>query len=250
MSRLLFLVLIAAGAARSLVLGGATFAATGDAEASQKAPVRPVVAQKQLVSSTNCQTAAHAPAKPEYLSTSAEYRDDLLITTGYCSATAHNQVSPTNPELLVVSADPDAAGDTKILFRTIPKNDAKKVHDTCVLAGKATFAYSQASTATPQADAAIAGADILTSSGKIDCEGFLHAADAGNPLVVLAPAVISGSVISVHVLNMIGQKKPVTEVQAAADSLGHQVAGSKALSAEDIRTHPQIVLVSPGSNPR
>jgi hypothetical protein len=92
MSRLLLFVLVAAPAARSLVLGGVTSAATGDAEASQKAaPVLPVVAQKQLVSSTNCQTAAHAPARPQFLSTSAEYRDDLLITTGYCSATAHNQ---------------------------------------------------------------------------------------------------------------------------------------------------------------
>jgi hypothetical protein len=244
MSRLVLLVLVAAVAARSLVLGGVTFAAPGNGQAAQEPPVPPLVAQKQLVSGTNCQTAAQAAARPDFLSKSAEYRDDVLITTRYCSATAHNQVTPTKPEILVVSADPDAAGDDKIFFKTIPKNDTKKVHDTCVLAGKATFAYLQASATTPQADAVGAGADVRTSSGKVGCDAFLRATGADNPLVVLAPAVISGSTISVHVLNMIGHKKHVTEVQAAADSLGHQVAGSNALSAEDIRKNPQIVLES------
>jgi hypothetical protein len=127
-------------------------------------------------------------------------------------------------------------------------NDAKKVHDTCVLAGKAAFVYTQPSTtATPQA-AAVAVADVLTSSGKVDCEHFLRATDAANPLVVLAPSVISGSAISVNILNMIGLKKAQTEVQAAMDNLGHQVSGSVATSAEEIRKRPQIVLESLGSN--
>jgi hypothetical protein len=205
--------------------------------------------QKQLVSGTNCQTAAQAEAKPDFLSKSAEYRDDVLITTRYCSATAHNQLTPTKPEIVVVGADPNASGAVKIFVQTIPGNDARKVHDVCVLAGKATLAYTQASTtATPQADAAVAGADVLTSSGKVDCEDFLRATYAANPLVVLAPAAISGSAISVHILNMIGLKKPRAEVQAAVDNLGHQVAGSVAMSGEQIRKQPQIVLGSPGAN--
>jgi hypothetical protein len=65
--------------------------------------------------------------------------------------------------------------------------------------------------------------------------------------VVLAPSVIPGSAISVHVLNMIGLKKPGTEVQAAVDNLSHQVEGSVATSAEEIRKQPQIVLESLGS---
>jgi hypothetical protein len=150
---------------------------------------------------------------------------------------------------VVVGADPTASGDEKIFFKTIPTNDAKKVHDTCVLAGKSTFAYLQPSTtATPQADAGIAGADVQTGAGKVDCEGFLRATGADNPLVVLAPAAISGSVLSVHVLNMIGRKKPATEVQAAVDDLGHQVTGSVGLSADEMRKHPQIVLEPHGSN--
>jgi hypothetical protein len=150
---------------------------------------------------------------------------------------------------VVVGADPNASGAVKIFVQTIPGNDARKVHDVCVLAGKATLAYTQASTtATPQADAAVAGADVLTSSGKVDCEDFLRATYPANPLVVLAPAVISGSAISVHILNMIGLKKPGAEVQAAVDNLGRQVAGSVATSAEQIRKQPQIVLGSPGAN--
>ena len=233
-----------AGALAALLLahGAVIFADSGT-------PVRPVLAQKQLVSGTNCQTAAHATSKPDFLSKSAEYRDDVVITTRYCSATAHNQLTPTNPEMVVVGADPSASGGNKIFFKTIPKNDANKVHDTCVLAGRAAMAYTQASTtATPQADAGVAGADVLTSSGKVDCEAFLRATDAANPLVVLAPSVISGSAISVHILNMIGLKKPGAEVQAAVDKLGHQVAGSVAMSGEQIRKQPQIVLESPGPN--
>jgi len=205
------------------------------------------VAQKQLVSGTNCQTAAHATSKPDFPSKSAQYRDDVLITTRYCSATAHNQVNPTNPEIVVVGADPNASGGGKIFVKTIAKNDAKKVHDTCVLAGKATSAYTQASpTPTSQPDEATAGADVQTSSGKVDCQDFLRATDAANPLVVLVPGAISGSVISVHILNMIGLKKPGTEVQAAVDDLRHQVSGSVAMSGEEIRKRPQLVLESAG----
>jgi hypothetical protein len=207
------------------------------------------MAQKQLVSGTNCQSAAQAAAKPDFLSKSAEYRDDVLITTRYCSATAHNQLTPTKPEIVVVGADPNASGAVKIFVQTMPQNDARKVHDVCVLAGKATFTYTQASTtATPQADAVVTGADVLTSSGKVDCDDFLRATYAANPLVVLAPGVISGPAISVHILNMIGLRKPGAEVQAAADNLGHQVAGSVAMSGEQIRKQPQIVLESPAPN--
>ena len=245
MSRLFFLVLVAAVAARSLLDGGVTFAAPGDSPRSQTSPpVRPTMAQKQLVSGTNCQTAADAAAKPDFLSKSAEHRDDVLITIRYCSSTAHNQLTPNEPEIVVVSADPGASGDAKVFFKTIPRNDGNKVHDTCVEAGKATLAYLQASTTATmsQADAVIAGADVLTGAGSVDCEDFLRATEANEPLVVLAPDVISGSAISVHILNMIGLKKPATDVQAAVDTLGHQVAGSIAPSADEIRKHPQIVL--------
>jgi hypothetical protein len=240
MSRPVLSAQAAALATLSLAHWGMIFAESGT-------PIRPVMAQKQLVSGTNCQTAAQATAKPDFLSKSAEYRDDVRITTRYCSATAHNQLTPTKPEIVVVGADPNASGAERIFFKTVATNEAKKVHDACVLAGKATFAYPQASTLpTPPADAAIAGVDVLTSSGKVDCDGFLRATDAANPLVVLAPSAISGSAISVHILNMIGLRKPVTEVQAAVDNLGHQVAASVAMSGEEIRKQPQIVLESLG----
>jgi hypothetical protein len=242
MSRLVRSVHAAVVATLSVALTGELFAIEGT-------PVRPVVAQKQIVSGTNCETAANPSAKkPDFLSSDAEYRDDVLITTRYCSATAHNRLTSTKPEIVVVSPDPNASGEVKVVIRTIPKNDANKVHDTCLLAGKATFAYLQASaTAMPQ-DAPIEGADVLTSSGKVDCDGFLRATDVDNPLVVFVPGAISGLVISVHVLNMIGLKKPASEVQAAVGDLGHRVEGSVASSADEIRKHPQLVLGSPGLN--
>jgi hypothetical protein len=153
---------------------------------------------------------------------------------------------------VVVSADPNASGDVKVAFKTIAKYDAKKVHDACVLTGKATLAYFQAprTATTPQAEAVPMGAEVQTSSGNVDCETFLRETEADNPLVVLAPAAISGSTISVHILDMIGHRKPATEVQAAVDALGAQVAPSSvALSADDIRKHPQIVLASAPSRP-
>src|SRR5215471_6279862 len=118
--------------------------------------VRPTIAQKQLVSLTSCETAADAKSKPNFLSKSVQYRDDVLITTRYCSATAHNQLTPTKPEIVIVSANPEATSEDRIFITTIPRTDARKVHDTCVLAGQAAFDYSQASTTTrPPTDAVI-----------------------------------------------------------------------------------------------
>jgi hypothetical protein len=239
MTRLVFSARVWSLAILSAALGSATFAASADGDGSEKpTPDRPAMAQKQLVSGTDCETATTARSKPRFLST-AEYRDDVLITVRYCDATGHNRLNPTKPEIVVVGADSGASGENKIFYRTVPKNDAKKVHDTCVLAGKAALTYlPAATTATPQAD----GADVQTGSGKTDCDAFLRATGADNPLVVLAPAAISGSTISVHILNMIGLRKPVTDVQAAVDELRHQLAGSGALSADDLRKYPQIVL--------
>jgi len=240
-------VAIAATVDHSLALAGVTTAQT----AQMSATTDPVMAQKQLVSGTDCQSAAIAIAKPDFPSKSAEYRDDVLITTRYCSATAHNQLTPADPQIVVVSADPNASGDDKIFFKTIQKNDAKKVHDACVAAGQATLAYLQATAATaPQADTVIAGGDVLTSTGRLDCDGFLRATAADNPLIVLAPSVISGSAISVHILNLIGLKRPATEVEVAVAALGHRVSGVVASSADEIRERPQIILQPLGRNPQ
>src|SRR5215469_18050202 len=127
---------IALAASLSLAIGGLAFAAP-------VTPVRPAIAQKQLVSLTSCETAADAKSKPDFVSRSVQYRDDVLITTRYCSATAHNQLTPTKPEIVIVSAAPEASGTDRILVKTIPRNDAQKIHDTCLLAGKAAFGYSQ-----------------------------------------------------------------------------------------------------------
>src|SRR6516162_11963213 len=120
MSRRVVSAQTAAVATLSLAYGGMILADTGT-------PVRPVMAQKQLVSGTNCQSAAQAAAKPAFPSKSAEYRYDVLITTRYCSATAHNQLTPTKPEIVVVGADPNASGAVKIFVQTMPPNDARRV---------------------------------------------------------------------------------------------------------------------------
>jgi hypothetical protein len=235
-------VLIAATAASvSLLHAGKTLA-------DPVTPARPVLAQKQLVSGTNCQTAAHAAARPDFPSKTTEYRRDVLVTTSYCSATAHNQLTPAKPEIVVVGPDSGASGGDRVFVRTVPSQDVKKLHDVCDLAGKAAFTYGQTPNTAPQGNAVVSGADVLTASGKVDCGDFLRATDAANPLVVLAPGVISGSVVSVHILNMIGFKKPATEVQAAVDDLGRRVAGSVAKSGVEMRKQPQIVLESSGAN--
>jgi hypothetical protein len=229
----------------SLVLGGATLALADT-------PARPALAQKQLVSGTDCQSAASPPLKrPDFVTSAAEYRDDVVITTRYCSATAHNQLNPTRAEIVVVGADPAASGGVKIFIRTIATGDTGKLHDTCVLAGKAAVVFSQGPSmvppaAAPPADPAIAGAEVATGSGQVGCDDFLRTTAADNPLVVLAPGVLKGSVVSVHILNMIGSRASGAEVQAAVDGLG-QAARAFGLSSDEIRRHPQIVLGRPGS---
>src|SRR5215831_6877241 len=105
---------IALAASLSLAIGGVAFAAA-------ETPVRPAIAQKQLVSATSCETAADAKAKPDFVSRSVQYRDDVRITTRYCSATAHNQLTPTKPQIVIVSADPEATSEDRIFITTIPR---------------------------------------------------------------------------------------------------------------------------------
>jgi len=236
---------LAAATAVSLCVGivGVTFAVAGDA-------ARPVLAPRQLVSHTDCQTAAQAAAKPDFLAKSAEFRDDVHISTRYCSATAHNQLSPSKAQIVVVGADPQGSRENKVFLKTIPANDAKKVHETCVRAGTAAPPYSQSAAPTAPGESATGGADVLTDSGKVDCEEFLRSTAADSPLVVLAPAALSGTAVSVHILNMIGHQRPAAEVQAEMDALGHQVATSAAMSPEERRKHPQIILPTAGPDLR
>ena len=65
MSRLLLSAQAAAAATLALTHGGPVLADSGT-------PVRAVMAQKQLVSGTNCQTAPDARLKPDFVSKSAE----------------------------------------------------------------------------------------------------------------------------------------------------------------------------------
>jgi hypothetical protein len=237
----------AAALGLALACGGAALAAADTAAG-------PTLAQKQLVSGTDCQRASDPPLKrPVFLSSAAEYRDDVLITTRYCSATAHNQLTPARPDIVVVGPDPAASGEVKIFISTVPVKDGGKVHQACVRAGKAASAYARGPSmvppgAPPAADTAIAGADVVTGTGKVNCEEFLRATAAENPLVVLAPAALRGSAISVHILSMIGSRTPPAQVQAAVDGLG-QAASSFGLSSDEIRKNPQIVLGLPRANP-
>lgn len=229
-----------AGVTLSLALGGVTLALADT-------PARPELAQKQLVSATDCQGAASPPPqRPGFLASAAEYRTDILITTRFCSATAHNQLAPMTPHIVVVGPDPAASGAVKIFIRTIPAKHAGKLHEVCALAGRAAFAYSQGPSmvppgAPPPADAAITGSDVVTGSGKVGCEDYLRATAAENPLVVLGPGALKGSVVSVHILNMIGLRTSSAEVQAAVAGLG-QAASAVGLSSDEIRKHPQLVL--------
>lgn len=228
------------------VLGFVSLTVSAPVLTAEGSPLRPVMAQKQLVSRTNCDTAAQALAKPDFLSKSVEFRDDVQITTRYCSATAHNQVASAHPQIVVVAADPEASGKHKISIRTIAQRDTAKVHEACMLAARATVAYAQATAAQPGGE--ISGADVVGDSGKVDCEAFLRATPAENPLVVLTPAALTGTAISVAILDMIAKKKPAAEVQAALDGLGHQLAGSIAMSADEMRRHPQIIAGAEGPN--
>jgi hypothetical protein len=206
------------------------------------------LSQKQLVMSVTCQEAYDAVGNPkEFGGKPADYRDEALLAIENCAAVAHNQQDPKNPQVVVVVADPRKSTDTKVFFKTIPANDAKAAHDLCVTAGQATFTYLEVvANLAPVAKGVVIGADVLTDSGKVNCDGYLHAAQVDNPLVVLTPGIVEGNAVTVHVLNQIGLKKPAKEVQASVDELGHKAASVIAKSFAEIQKQPLVLVLGPG----
>jgi hypothetical protein len=82
----------------------------------------------------------------------------------------------------------------------------------------------------------------LTDSGHTDCDSFIHAAQVGNPLIVVAPSIIAGSGVTVHILSMIGANAAATVVQAETDRVGQVVSKLASTSINEVKNNPLILV--------
>jgi hypothetical protein len=166
---------------------------------------------------------------------------------GHCAAAEHNQEHPDDLQAVVVGPDPQGTDD-KIFFKTIPVGQADQVHAVCLRAGQAAFAFMNAAdNIAPPIKVVVGAVGAATDNGAVDCDGYLHALQKDNPFVILVPGIISGSAVTVKILDMIGAKRPAAEVQAAVDNVGHQAGNVLAKGADEIKKHPLILLAAPAA---
>jgi len=157
-----------------------------------------------------------------------------------CANEVYNNLHPKDHRVTVVTANPGQPVEVK----TVDRNNLAKIHDICVVAARAYFAGEEVgANAQPVAKAVVTAIDVATDSGRTDCDSFIHGAKIGNPLIVLAPSIISGSGISMRILSMIGAGQTAGKVQAAVDELGLKVKESIAKTAGEVVNHPTIYLL-------
>lgn len=201
----------------------------------------PTVSQRQFVTSVKCQDVYGLPEKPDFVNKSPDERDEILISIASCAAAEHSKANPTDPQVVLVAADPNSPEG--VTFKTLSQKDGQKIHDACVTVAKGVFAYLAAASSTSVIGAPIVGGiAIATNNGKTDCDSFVHGAEIGSPLIVLAPDIISGAGVTVHVLRMIGLKKPAAQVQAEVDNVGKQAGAALAKGFNEVKKNPMILI--------
>jgi hypothetical protein len=200
--------------------------------------------QRQLVTSFTCDQARAAILDPNYGKMPTDELNDVTAVWMNCANTVHNKMYPNNQRVTVVA--PVANNPNQpVEIETVDQNNDDQVHKVCTAAASAFYTYAEGgATVQPAALPAVASADVLTDGGKTDCDSFIHGVKTENPLVVLAPSMISGSGVTMHVLSMIGAGQAAATVQSAVDSLGEQVKDSIKGSVMDITQHP-LIYVTP-----
>jgi hypothetical protein len=198
---------------------------------------------RQLVVSYTCdQAQAIINDKAKYSALDVNGINEVTAVWENCANEVHDKAFPNDPRVTVVTPTNDP--NRTVVVETVDQGNLGQVHDACVTAGKAFFAYAEvASTVTPMTKAVVAGVDVVTNGGKTDCDSFIHGAQTGNPLIVLAPSVIAGSGVTMNVLSMIGAGQTAANVQAAVDKIGVDVKESIASSVNDVVQHPLIYVV-------
>jgi hypothetical protein len=194
---------------------------------------------RKLVVRYSCDDALALIAdKAKYATLTADNLNEVTAVVLTCNAKSYNKEHPDDPRTVVIAPVADDPNQ-KVEMRTVPLHDFSQIRDVCYAAGTAYFAYAETvSTATPITKAIVTGVDVVTDSGHTDCNSFVHGAEVENPLVVFAPSVISGSGVSMRVLNMIGAGDAANQVQAAVDQVGAAVKDTGAQTVQDVVKNP------------
>jgi hypothetical protein len=161
-----------------------------------------------------------------------------------CANARHNKLYPDTPRVTVVTPKTNDPNN-KVEVKTVQLHDLGSIRQICQTAAQTYFALAEgASVVNPVAKGVVTAVDVVTDSGKTDCNSFIHGAERENPLVILAPSIIAGSGVTMRILSMIGAGDAAQQVQAAVDNLGGQLKDTAAQTVQQVVDHP-LVYVTP-----
>jgi hypothetical protein len=185
---------------------------------------KPALKPRQLIVGHDCDEAMKILGSTEYDKLDIAPRKEVALARERCAVVERNlKNSNKDAEVVVVTANPGEGDDSKVYYGTLRKSDLPALRRTCKIAAESAFTYLEGAAVASPAVLAVAGADIVTDRGKVQCEAFIRGLEKDNAFVTLAPDKIDGSAVTVRILQMIGQKKAANEVQKEVDERGKEV---------------------------
>jgi hypothetical protein len=228
----------------SIALGAVAMLGLAQLAAAEGKPFAVKLAPKQLAVHLDCAAARQNAESRQFAKESAEEKLENNISIQHCEAYAHNYIDQDNPQVVVVAPDPNATGELKILVETVALHELKSVRGVCDAIAKGTFAYLETSKDAESlpANPANLRADVATEHDDVPCDVALQAANQKNPLFLVTPEFLDGFNVDVHVLQLIGEKKPADEVQQAAKAVAASVGKVAPQTSAQVRAVPVVLL--------
>jgi hypothetical protein len=214
----------------------------GAAESNKPFAVK--LAPKQLALHVDCAAARQNQESRQFAKESAADKTENSISIQHCDAYAHNYIDQDDPQMVIVAPAPDATGELKVLVQTISLHDQKSVRGVCDVLAKGAFEYLETGKDAESlpANPANIRADVATDHDDVPCDVMIQGANQRNPLIVLTPDFVTGSVVDVNVLQLIGLKKPEAEIQHAAAELTAKLGSVAATTSAQTRAVPAVLL--------
>lgn len=232
------------------VLGGVTSLSNAQTT-SQTAAQTTTATPRQLAEGMTCDEAKNAISDDSFGNLTSDQREEIYIAREHCLVAQNNSQHPDDPQVTIVAPNPsDADSNNKVFFKTIRTKDLTAVGSVCQFVGRQILTATEVmGGVNPVLGLGAVGLDVVTDGGKVTCDGYIKAAQNNNILVVLAPSIITGTVITVHVLNMIGLGKQAREVQSASDDVRKAAGNLVAKSVDDIKRNSLILIAGPIAAP-
>jgi hypothetical protein len=214
----------------------------GAAESNKPFAVK--MAQKQLALHMDCAAARQNQESRQFAKESAAEKTENSISIQHCDVYAHNYIDQDDPQMVVVAPDPDATGDLKLIVQTVSLHNLKGVRSLCDTIAKGAFEYLETGKDAESlpANPTNIKADVATDHDDVPCDVMIQGANQRNPLLVLTPEFVVGSVVDVNVLQLIGLKKPAAEIQHAVDDLTSKLGSVAAQTSAQMRAVPAVLL--------